>query len=114
MEEGRELTTGPGISPFHLPKVDRDLIDHDQGGLAAEQFPNGLGPRGDVPLVALLDPPIAICPSQTVGQLTPEGLGPEAALDVSPSAGSLFSPSRAATRTDPFGNRAGSTNSSIC
>ena len=84
VEEGRELAAGPGISPFHLPQVDRDLVDHDQGGLAAEQLPDGLGPRGDVPLVALLDPSIAFGPGQTVGQLAPEGLGPEAALERQP------------------------------
>ena len=94
VEKGRELTTGTGVCLFHLPKIDRHLVDHDQGWLAAEEFAKGLGPGGDVPLIAFLDSAIALGSGKPVGQLTPEGLRPQARLQgARPLAGSLFSPS---------------------
>ena len=113
VEEGRELTTGPRISPFHLPQVDGDLVDHDEGGLAPEQLPDRLSPWGDVLLVALLDPSIAFGPGQSVGKLTPEGLGPQIR-----ARGSARRRGRCSRRPGPppgpvpLGKRAGSTNSS--
>ena len=105
MEEGRELAAGPGIGPFHLPQVDRDLVDHDEGGLAPEEFPDGLGPRGDVPLVALLDPSIAFGPGQTVGQLTPEGLGPQTGLQGQPVGGVAVLPVQGRHPDRPLGQQ---------
>jgi hypothetical protein len=62
MEKGCELTTSSGVGSFDLAKVNRDLIDHDEGWLAPEQFTDCLSPRGYVSLVTLLNPSITFGP----------------------------------------------------
>ena len=104
---------GPGVGPFHFPQVDRDLVDHDQGGLATEKL-DGVSRR---PGRRASRRPLGRgeSPRRRPGgrPAHPRGSWPVALARGSDRRRDRCSrrPS-AATRTGPLGSRAGSTNSS--
>ena len=68
------------VGPLHCPQVDRDLVDHDEGRLAAEQLAEGFGTGGDVFFITLLSASVTLCAGQAIGQLAPKRLGEQAGL----------------------------------
>ena len=80
VKERGELAARSGVRPLHLPKVDGNLVDHDEGGLATEEFSEGSAPGATCFSSTFLHATIAFGTGQAVGQLAPEGFGPSLTL----------------------------------